>query len=205
MRGLLHGSAAIACAWLAGLVETTVPAGPEKITLLVCALSQSALFTASALYHSVPWTPAWKVRMQRTDHSMIFVKIAGTLTPLFWLGLDGAERTAMIALAWGITLFGVAYTFAAREFDHPAPMVLKLAQGCLAIPALGPFTDRMGGAAGELLAFAVVCYGLGCVVFVTQRPVLLRRSFSFHELFHLLVVAGSASFLLAVTSALPAA
>src|ERR1700712_4877403 len=48
--------------------------------LFVCSLL--ALFGASGTYHMHHWPPAIKARLQRLDHAMIFVLIAGSYTPI---------------------------------------------------------------------------------------------------------------------------
>src|ERR1043165_8478126 len=63
-----------------------------KATLAVAiyAVSLSALFGTSALYHRVNWSrPQMRQWMRRLDHSMIFFLIAGTYTPFALLVLHG--------------------------------------------------------------------------------------------------------------------
>ena len=49
---------------------------------VVFGLSQIALYTASALYHSVRQSPQGIDRLLRFDCAMVFVLIAGTYTPI---------------------------------------------------------------------------------------------------------------------------
>jgi hemolysin III len=197
----MHGTAALACAALAARLAGSDLAVSGGVALLVCAISWSALFAVSALYHSAPWTPSWKQRMQRVDHAMIFVKISGTLTPILWIGQDGWLCAGLIGSAWAITVAGAVYTLRADGFDHLGPIALKVAQGCLAIPAFGNFAERVGQGAGELLVLAAACYLAGLATFLTKRPMLFPRAFSFHEVFHVLVLAGSAATLVALLTA----
>lgn len=189
VRGALHGSAALASVAMA-LHLAGLPQGPARNTFLVLALSQLALYTVSALYHSAPWERRWKRRMQRLDHAMIYVKVAGTLTPILWLGLTPALRGPLLAAAWGIAVFGVAAKLLQRS--PSAPVRLQIAQACLALPALPAFAGRLPGEASMLLAGAAALYSTGAAVFVTRRPRLWPGVFSFHELFHLLLVVASA-------------
>jgi hemolysin III len=46
------------------------------------AVSVSPMFGATALYHRGNWTARWYRRLQRLDHAMVFLLIAGTATPL---------------------------------------------------------------------------------------------------------------------------
>ena len=58
--------------------------------------------------------------------------------------------------------------------------------------------QRLGPAAVLLIVAGGICYSVGTVIFAIKRPRLLPRVFSYHELFHVLVVAGSTLHFLAV-------
>ena len=192
VRGLLHGSAALAAATLAvPLWRHASCDASGRLALLVFALSQSALFATSALYHSAPWSPRWKVRMQRLDHSAIFVKIAGTLTPILWLGADDGQRGVLLLAAWSAAALGVARKLCEPRVCPRGTLPLMVGQACLVLPALGPFAQRFPQAAVQLLAATAVLYLLGLAIFVTERPRLWPGIFSHHELFHVVTVLGS--------------
>ncbi len=83
--------------------------GTERITSgAIYATSVSAMFGVSALYHRGTWTDAWRRRMQRLDHVMIFFLIAGTATPVLLLAIPGA-----FGLAWLIVVSVLAVAAAA--------------------------------------------------------------------------------------------
>lgn len=194
VRGLLHGSAA-----LIGLVLASRSShlGGEAIgrnLFLTFCLGHSALFAISSTYHSGPWSERWKRRMQRLDHSMIYVAIASTLTPLAFLSTDDWRRFAVLIGAWGLASCGIAQKLFLPGVHHKACVPFQLAQAMLVLLLIGPFASRHPGAPIQLLALGMVCYGLGVVIFLTQRPQLWPRWFSFHEVFHVLVVGGSAAY-----------
>ena len=71
------------------------PAGRATTAAAIYAGAVSALLGTSALYHRVTWRPRARRWMRRLDHSMIFVLIAGTYTPVALLALQGgAGRTS---------------------------------------------------------------------------------------------------------------
>ncbi len=192
IRGFLHGSAALVSLALAGHLALHGPGQPShRAALLVFALSQLALYTASSLYHSVPWDDCWKQRMQRLDHAMIYLKIAGTLTPIVWIGLDDEPRTLLLAAAWGMAALGIAQKAWLPHVNPRACIPVQIAQAGLVLPALGPFAERFPGTPFTLVVASTALYAAGAVVFVTERPRLWPRVFSFHELFHALLVVGS--------------
>jgi hemolysin III len=128
--------------------------------------------------------------MQRIDHSMIYVKIAGTLTAFAWVALEGAALAALVGAAWGIAAAGAAQKLLFPGLPERASIPVQLLQAALGIPILAALAGQGGFASGWLLA-GPLCYGVGAVVFLTERPKLWPRVFSFHELFHVLVVGGS--------------
>lgn len=192
VRGFLHGSAAIVSFTLAvhlWLQPDQAPAA--RVALLVCALSQAALYLTSSLYHSVPWGPIAKSRMQRLDHSMIYVGIAGAITPIVWLGLDDLRRDAILVAAWSIAALGAGQKAFLPRVHEKGSIPFQLVQAMLVLPAVGPFAARYPDAPVALLATAAAAYLGGAVVFVLERPRLWPRMFSHHELFHLCTVAGT--------------
>jgi hemolysin III len=190
VRGALHGAGA--GWWLlfaAGLVGE--PASTARDVLLLCAASQAALFATSALYHSLPWRPRWKRRMQRADHAMIHVKIAGTVTAVSWLALPPAPAAAAGAGAWALAAAGVAHKAWFADLCERRSIRLQLGHALLGLPALAAFAGQAPPGHTALLVGGALAYVAGALCFVTRRPTLWPRVFSFHELFHLLTLAGS--------------
>ena len=192
VRGFLHGTAAVA-----GLVGTIfllfhAPTWPVRSAVLVFGLAMMALYTTSSLYHSVPWGEPWKQRMQRLDHSMIFVLIAATYTPIAVVILDGWWRWGALAMAWGIAFIGIIDRLFASMDKHVFSFSLMVIMGWLSLTVMFPLASRAGTAAVILMAIGGVLYTVGMVFKVTKWPRLWPRVFSAHELFHVFVVAASA-------------
>jgi hemolysin III len=194
VRGFLHGGAALASAVGAGaLWARGAGGGSGRLALLTFGVSLVALYTTSSLYHSVPWPMAWKRRMQRLDHSMIYVLIAGTSTPMAVIALDGWLRWAAFGASWGIAALGIAQKAFWPGLPDRFSIAAQAAQGWLALPLFVPLADRLPAPALALALGGGVLYSVGMVLLVTERPRLWPRVFSHHELFHVLVVAGSAA------------
>jgi hemolysin III len=194
VRGFLHGTAAVAS--VAGALLLWVRSfgdPPRQIALLIFALSLVALYTVSSLYHSVPWRRVWKERMQRVDHAMIYVLVAGTYTPLVSIVLGGKLRWTVLATVWGIAMVGILQKAFWPKLGHGVSIALQTTQGWLALPLLVPLAQRLPGPALLLAVLGGLLYTVGMVLLVTKRPRLWPQIFSYHEVFHLCVVAGSAA------------
>lgn len=193
VRGLLHGVAAVASVvgavflWIRGSGDLS-----RDASLLIFGLSLVALYTVSSLYHSVPWRSIWKHRMQRLDHSMIYVLVAGTYTPVAYIALDGWLRVAALGTVWAIALVGAVQKAFVPKLGNGFSVTLQTLQGWLALLLLMPLSERLPLQALLLGALGGVLYTAGMVLFVTKRPRLWPRIFSYHEVFHIFVVAGSA-------------
>lgn len=200
VRGFLHGTAAVVSLVGAVILFAVAPGGAgRRISLIIFGLSLVGLFTVSSLYHSVPWREVYKRRMQRLDHVMIYILIAGTFTPFAAIVLDGWLRWSTLAVQWGIVAIGsLEKTLRARP-SRELSVALQTTQGWLALLLLWPLATRLPWTALLLIALGGILYTAGMVVLVTERPRMWPRVFSYHELFHVMVVAASSIHFAAVS------
>jgi len=192
VRGFMNALAAIAAAVGTGALAWRAPAWPGRIALFVFGFGLIALFTTSSLYHSIPWRESWHRRMQQLDHSMIFVLIAASYTPIGVIVLDGWLRWTTIGVVWGIALTGIGLVMVLPRSKHGISIALMMVLGWIALPLMVPVATRVGGAAVALLAVGGILYSVGMVFLVTGRPRLWPRVFSHHELFHVFVIGAAA-------------
>jgi hemolysin III len=206
IRGFLHGVAALAA--LVGTVYLAYLAWGDTAALIGSLVFGGALlvmYTVSSLYHSVPWGADWKRRLQRIDHSMIYLVVAGTFTPIAIGGLDGAQMWWCLGLVWTIAVVGITLKLTLPATSTGLSVTLQLAMGWTVILWLPQIWDSLGAGAILYIALGGLFYTAGTVVFMTKRPKLFPRTFSYHELFHVLVVLASVSHFLAVAMyAIPA-
>lgn len=199
VRGLLHGTAAVAA--LVGTIylayrtwgDTDAFAG-----VLVFGLALLVMYTVSSLYHSIPWSAPWKRRLQRVDHSMIYLVVAGTFTPIAVAGLDGAVVWWCLGLVWGIATVGIVLKLTLRSVSTGLSVTLQLLMGWTVIFWVPRIWESLGPGAILYIAIGGLFYTVGTVFFMTKRPRLSPRAFSYHELFHVFVVLASVFHFLAV-------
>lgn len=192
VRGFLHGGAAIGSMLGLWLLLDRAWSRPAAVAgALVFGLALLLMFTVSSLYHSIPWSGGWKSRIQRLDHSMIYLVVAGTFTPIAIASLDSRELGVALSLIWVLALAGILLKVFLPEAKTGLSVTLQLVMGWLAVIWMPQVYVELGLWAVALIAIGGLCYTLGVVIFLTKRPRLFPRAFSYHEVFHVLVIAGS--------------
>jgi hemolysin III len=178
-----------------------------ELAVAIYAVSLSALFGTSALYHRVNWTrPNVRMWMRRLDHSMIFFLIAGTYTPFALLVLHGAIANAVLIVVWIGAIAGAVVEMV--WINHPkwVGALIYLSLGWVAVVAFPELWTAIGVEGTLLVAGGGLLYTAGAVVYATQRPDPNPAIFGYHEIFHLLVIAAAVAHFAAIAFfALPAA
>ena len=153
--------------------------GTLRITAIavfaVFAASVSAMFGTSALYHRGNWAAAWHRRMQRLDHAMIFLLIAGTATPAFLIAAHGAARVGGLIAIWTLTLTAAAIHMAWTNAPELLVGGTFVALGWVAGLALPAVWLHSGAVAGALVLAGGVLYTAGALSYHRRWPNPLRR------------------------------
>lgn len=192
IRGFLHGAAAAAAVvGLFVLLNRARESGPAITGTLIFGGALLIMYTVSALYHSIPWGDQWKDRLQRVDHSMIFLVVAGTFTPIAIAALDGAWLVVGLSVIWAIALAGILLKALLPNVKTWLSLTLQMVMGWSLLVWIPAINTQLGTAAVVLIGIGGLCYSVGVIIFTTKRPRLFPRSFSYHELFHVLVITGS--------------
>jgi hemolysin III len=187
LRGWLHAYAA-AVSIISGAVLVAVAAavrgGSGGTTTGIYAATVTLLFGTSALYHRLNWGLRGRAIMKRLDHSMIFVFIAGTYTPVAVLTLSRTDALAVLAVVWSGALFGVVLQTAWPQAPHWLAVPCYIALGWVAVFVFPDLLRNAGVTAFVLIATGGVVYTLGALVYGMKRPTPWPGSFGFHEVFH---------------------
>ncbi len=193
VSGLIHLLAgALAVAGLAWLVALGAARSPwHVVSFAIFGGSMVLLYGASSVYHLSPVSERIAARLRKIDHSMIYVFIAGSYTPVCLVALRGALGVSFLALVWTLAVAGVVLKVFWLESSRWSRIGLYLALGWLSLAIL-PFLLEALPANGLLwLGGGGAAYTLGSVVYASKRPDPLPRLLGFHEIWHVFVVAGS--------------
>jgi hemolysin III len=190
-RGRLHQ----AMFWLslpagAVLIATSTHAS-SYVAASLYAASLALLFGTSAAYHRGRWTTRVRARMQRADHAMIFVLIAGSYTPITLLALQPAWGITLLAVAWTTAVVGVTMTFLRWDFMNRYGGFLYVVFGWIMVIALPVVVEVLSPTELALMLAGGLLYTVGAVLFGLGRPRLRPHTFGFHELWHVMTVAAA--------------
>ena len=169
------------------------------LAVAIYTVSLCGLFGTSALYHRVNWkTSRARTMMKRLDHSMIFLLIAGTVTPFALLTMSGTWSTAILIAVWSGAAIGIAIELLWTGSPKWVSVVIYLSVGWIGAIAFPHIVGTAGIFAGMLIATGGILYTVGAVVYATQRPDPNPTYFGYHEVFHLFVIGAAATHFAAI-------
>jgi len=167
--------------------------GPwERAAFTIYGCTLILLYGVSFLYHSLPLAGRPLRAFRTLDHIAIYFLIAGTYTPVALITLHSALGWGLLVSVWLIALTGIPF----KLFYLDAPVWLStgtyLGMGYLAFAAIIPLARAVSFGGLAWLIAGGAAYTVGAVIYARQRPDPYPGRFGHHEIWHLLVMAGSA-------------
>ena len=149
------------------------------------------IFVCSAIYHGQkreqddgnPW--------RKLDHIAIFFMIAGTYTPITYIYLDGYWRIGIIVAQWILVILGLVFKLIYIKGQRWLTIVIYLLMGWMLLIPIKELLHTMPLNSITLLFAGGVIYSLGAILYAIKKPNPFPGVFGFHEIFHLLVIAGA--------------
>jgi hemolysin III len=191
-RGWMH-VAAFALAIPGGVFLLMGASGPAAVVAASIYTASLLLgFGTSAGYHRLARQPRTQRIMQRMDHSMIFVLIAGSYTPVCLLGLPPAWGIPLLCAVWAGALAGVLIKLLAFERFKALEYALYPGLGWALVVATPVLLSHMNALELSFLLAGGVLYTVGIPVLVRERPNPWPQKFGYHEIWHGFTVAAGA-------------
>ena len=188
LRGRIHLAAAIVS--VAGLVWLVRSASSTeaRVAAWIYGLTAVLLYLTSSTYHVFTRSPRARRIMQRADHSMIYVLIAGTFTPVCMLAAHGSYRWVVLAGVWAGAIVGVVLKLGFFDRSSKVGGALYIGLGWAGMVLLPSLVHRP--TLLLLIGLAGLLYTAGAILFSLGRPVLAPRWFGYHEVWHTFGVAA---------------
>ncbi|WP_281985169.1 PAQR family membrane homeostasis protein TrhA [Thalassorhabdomicrobium marinisediminis] len=177
--------------WVSGTSSAGMLAG-----LWIYGVALIGSFIASTCYHFTPWERPRHL-LRRIDHAAIYLKIAGTYTPLVVM-IGSAFAYGVLALVWTLAAIGAAAKlfFWARPGRFGAGLYVGL--GWLSVLLVSSLVPVVPGAALALIVAGGLVYSIGAVLFSLDE-------WRFQNaVWHGFVLTASACFFAAIALSVPA-
>lgn len=172
-------------------VVTTSGSATSLIVVIVFGISLILLYTASTTYHWVISNNKVISFLRKIDHSMIFVLIAGTYTPLCLISLKGTLGWTMFGIITGLGIAGVVFKMVWFNCPRWLSTAIYIGMGWIAIFAISPLAKSIHIGGVLFLILGGVIYTIGGIIYGAKPKFLTFKHMGFHEIFHLFILLGS--------------
>lgn len=151
-----------------------------------------ALFGTSALYHRGKWGPGASARLQRLDHLMIILLIAGTATPVMMICVHGTSRIVELSVLWTLAVLAAGVRLVRMAASERLVGLIYVGLGWTAGLAIPAVWLHAGVAPAVLLVVGGLLYTAGAIAYHRRRPDPNPALFGYHEVFHAFVSVAAA-------------
>ena len=150
---------------------------------------------ASGSYHIFEWKTEEREELAGLcDLAGIYLQIAFSAAPMWLLLLPSPHGWLVIAACAICAAAGIFLTFSPVPISRHAGTFLYIIMGSaqgVPLKWFGVWT-KLNDLEQALLLLGLASYLIGSQIYANATPKLWQRTFGFHELWHLLVVVGSA-------------
>lgn len=161
------------------------------ISSIVFSFGLIGLYSASTIYH---WHVAPKKtieKLRKIDHSMIYILIAATYTPICLITLKGLTGYLLLGIVWSLGITGIVLKLLWLNAPRWLYTSFYLILGWAAIFVIYPLYKILPTYGLMLLFGGGISYSVGAVFYATKSEKIKIWKFGFHEIFHVFILIGS--------------
>ena len=151
---------------------------------ILFAASMIGMFLASTLYHAIQHREAKRI-LRILDHSVIYLFIAGTYTPLCLSGLKGAWGLSLFAVEWSLAALGITLYVLDNKALKKIEVAVYILMGWAIVVGFIPLIRAVPTASVVLLFAGGVAYSLGTVWYRK------KNTHGSHIVWHCFVLLGA--------------
>lgn len=152
------------------------------------------MYLSSTLYHWFPYPSTVRSVFRRIDHSMIYLLIAGTYTPVCLTILRGGWGWAIFGVIWALAIWGIIVKAAWLKIPRIISSLSYIFMGWLIIIAFFPLTKALPLDGIAWMLSGGIIYTIGVIFYTLDKKYPSKAWFNFHDLFHLFILGGSFGF-----------
>jgi hemolysin III len=165
----------------------------RRLSFAVFGAGLFGCYTASTMYHGVQGSGNEIAFFITVDRVGIFGLIAATYTPILCVVFRGGARALSLAFVWG---YATLCIWLYVKFGTPRAFIntaLYLGMGWGGLLFYFEAERRLTRRAMLPLVIGGLCYSIGAIINFVGWPNPVDNVFGNHEIFHLFVMAGTAS------------
>ena len=170
----------------------------DIISIVIFGVSLILLYTVSGTYHGVISTDKVISYLQKLDHSMIFILIAGSYAPFCLISLNKSGGKIMFAIMITIAILGIIFKLCWFDCPRWLQTALYIGMGWAAAFMIKPLSAILPSASIFLLVLGGILYTIGGIIYGAKPKFIKFGKFGFHEIFHVFILLGSLSHFLCV-------
>ncbi len=179
-----HGLGLIASVFALVILTLKADGIFQIVSVVVFAASLIALYGSSTIYHSTT-NVARRARLRTVDHSMIYVLIAGSYTPLALLVLEGAVGWTIFGVSWAMAVTGIVIKlFHTGKYDKIST-AMYVFMGWVIIFAIKPLAANLSSEGLAWLFAGGMSYTVGALFYS------IKKMPYGHATFHVFTLLGS--------------
>lgn len=157
----------------------------SSISISIFIISIFMMFISSTVYHSMKNNTAHKYILRIIDHSMIYVAISGTYTPILLTVIGGWIGWTVFALLWGTTIWGILYKSLVVNVNHKLSLIVYLVMGWVGIILLPMIIIRTSWLFILFIVLGGIAYTIGAWFYAQKNKPY------FHMIWHIFIVIAS--------------
>ena len=181
---MLHSWAFLASIPAGVLLIAFAAGAAQRAAAAIYAGTLLAVFGTSAAYHRLAQSYRARRIMQRLDHSMIYLLIAGTYVPICVVALPPRWGIPLLATVGGLGLLGMIIKLADVRPLSWLGYALYPVMGWAAVVAGPALVTHLSTAQLALVAGGGLAYTVGFPILLVRRPDPWPRTFGYHEVWH---------------------
>lgn len=197
-RGRMHTWAFVAAIPAGVFLLSSASTAMAQVTAAIYGLTLVLLFGTSAAYHRLTKCERSRSIMQRVDHSMIYVLIVGTYTPVCLVVLPHSIGVPFLGFVVAFAAIGIVLKIFAFKRAERVSYALYPILGWASLLVAPALAGELSGLQVALIIGGGVAYSIGFPVLLVKRPNPWPDHFGYHEVWHVLTIVAAGMHFVAI-------
>jgi len=163
-----------------------------SIGVSIFVISIILMLLTSCIYHFMPFDTKHKFVMRILDHSMIFVAIAGTYTPILLYLVKGWLGYGTLLFLWVCVVFGILYKAIVQNADSKIALIIYLSMGWVALILIPKLIQLSNPIFIGLIVLGGILYTIGTYFYSKKTTPY------FHFIWHIFIILALSSHYIAI-------